>query len=100
MSLRSIAVAVVIVQMGAIARAAITFGQLDDFQSGMTTGWQQGAISTHPTTVVATDGPGGAGDAYLQNVSTGMFGAGSKQVMFNMAQWSGNYATAGVTLDF
>lgn len=78
------------------AGAAVTFGQVDDFQSG-TAGWQQGFISPTPPTVVATGGPAGAGDAYLQNVSSGSLGAGGKQVMMNTAQWTGNYVSAGVT---
>jgi hypothetical protein len=78
------------------AGAGVAFGQVDDFGSG-TAGWQQGFISSTPPTVVSTGGPNGSGDAYLQNVSSGNFGAGGKQVMLNTAQWSGNYVSAGVT---
>ena len=81
----------------AAAQASINFGQIDTFQDGSPAGWQQGVISPHEPTVVMTGGPDGAGDAYLQNVSSGGFGSGSKQVMFNQAQWAGNYTAAGVT---
>jgi hypothetical protein len=78
------------------ASAAITFGQVDTFQDGLTAGWSQGAASPNPSSVIAGGGPGGASDAYLQNVSVGGFGAGSKMVMFNTSQWAGDYGTAGV----
>ena len=78
------------------ARAAITFGQLDDFQDGTNMGWDQGFSTPSPTTNV-DNGRRGAGDRFLQNVSAGGFGAGSKQTMFNQAQWTGDYNAAGVT---
>ncbi len=39
----------------------------------------------------------GVGDAFLHNISSGVFGAGSRMVMFNQVQWTGNYNAAGVT---
>jgi len=68
------------------AHAGVAFGQLDDFQSG-TQGWQQGFTSLTQPTVISTGGPNGAGDPYLQNVSSGNFGSGGKQVVFNTVQW-------------
>jgi hypothetical protein len=79
------------------AYAAITFGQLDNFQDGTTQGWDEGAASPNPPANVADGGPRGAGDAYLQNVSGGVGGAGGKMVMFSGSQWAGNYNAAGVT---
>ncbi|HSV14264.1 MAG TPA: hypothetical protein VLI90_08390 [Tepidisphaeraceae bacterium] len=79
------------------AHATVTFAQLDDFQDGTTMGWQQGFQATNPPANVATGGPAGAGDRYLQNISTGGFGASSRQVMFNNAQWTGDFFHAGVT---
>jgi hypothetical protein len=76
---------------------AVTFGQLDDFQDGTVMGWSQGAPSPNPTSNVNTGGPAGAGDQYLLNVSSGLFGAGGKQAMFNRVQWTGNFNAAGVT---
>lgn len=84
--------------LGAVpVSAAITFGQLDDFQTGGTLGWEQGAQATQPPTVITTGGPNGAGDAYLQNVSLGGDGPSSRQIMFNMSQWLGNFVAADVT---
>jgi len=79
------------------AGAGITFAQLDDFTDGTTMNWSEGSISSNPPVNVATGGPLGAGDAYLQNFSAGGFGGGSKQIMFNQAQWTGNYNAANVT---
>jgi hypothetical protein len=78
------------------ARAAITFHQLDDFQSGLQ-GWGEGSASINPPTWIFSGGPNGANDAFIQNSSSGGGGAGSKQVTFNTAQWAGNYNAAGVT---
>src|SRR3954453_1019060 len=76
--------------------AAIVFGQVDTFEDGTTINWQEGASSPNPPTNVPTGGPAGNGDHYLQNISTGGFGAGAKMVMFNLAQWTGDYNQAGV----
>ena len=79
------------------ALAAVTFGQLDDFQNGSTMGWAEGVPSPNPPTHAASGGPRGTGDGYLENVSSGGFSAGGKMVMFNNDQWAGDYAAAGVT---
>lgn len=78
-------------------RAQLVLGQLDNFQDGTTANWSQGSFSPNPPVNVATGGPAGASDAYLQVTSNGISGAGSKMVFFNTAQWTGNYLTAGVT---
>jgi len=75
----------------------ITVGQIDDFQSGTTLQWQEGANSPNPPFVVPSGGPAGAGDAFLQNNSSGGFATGGRQVTFNTSQWSGDYLSAGVT---
>src|SRR5438128_1719277 len=73
---------------------ALTLGQVDDFQDGTTDGWTTG----HSTPAnMATGGPSGAGDRFMQVVSTGGFGADSKLVVFNPSQWLGNYTGAGIT---
>ena len=79
------------------ARGVIVFGQLDDFENGTVMDWTHGFPSPNPPTNIATGGPGGTDDNYLQNTSTGGMGAGSRQVMFNQTQWAGNYNAAGVT---
>src|SRR3712207_4557029 len=57
---------------------AVTLGQVDTFQDGSTMNWQEGGNSPNPPTNVASGGPAGAGDRYLENDSSGGFGAGSR----------------------
>jgi hypothetical protein len=78
------------------SRATVSFGQIDTFQDGTTMNWDEGVSSPNPPTNVATGGPAGAGDRFLENISSGGFGAGSKMIMFNEVQWTGNYIAAGV----
>ncbi len=81
----------------ALRALAISPGQVDTFQDGTTMFWEEGTPSPNPPTNVPTGGPAGAGDAYLENISSGGFGAGSRMLMFNDVQWTGNYNAAGVT---
>jgi hypothetical protein len=80
------------------ARAVIVLGQIDDFEIGTTLNWEEGSPSPNPPTNVPTGGPAGMDDNYLQNVSSGGGGPGSRMVMFNQDQWAGDYAAAGVDL--
>ena len=90
------AVAIAAALFSAPAVLAVMGGQVDDFTSGTTAGWGEGGPSPNPPTNLATGGPAGVGDAYLQNTSAGGFGAGSRMVMFNTTQWTGDYLAAGV----
>jgi len=78
--------------------AAVDLGQLDDFDDGTVMGWVEGAFSPNPPVNVPDGGPLGIGDAYLENSSDGGFGVGSRMVMFNNAQWTGNYNALGTDL--
>ncbi|HRX85417.1 MAG TPA: PEP-CTERM sorting domain-containing protein [Phycisphaerae bacterium] len=78
------------------AQATVVLGQVDTFQDGTTMGWSEGITSPNPPTNVATGGPAGAGDRYVQNIATGGGGAGSRQIMYNQSQWAGDYIAAGV----
>src|SRR5579884_2010571 len=89
--------AALLAALSSFARADITFGQVDTFQTGDPMGWSQGGPSPNQPTVIPTGGPAGTGDEYLQNVSSGGAGPGSKQIMLNSAQWTGSYVAAGVT---
>lgn len=73
----------------------ITFGELDDFQGGTTENWANGGPATDPLNV-ATGGPAGVGDRFMQLASDGVSGGG-RMTVFNRNQWLGNYNTAGVT---
>ena len=81
----------------AVPAWAVDPAQADNFEDGTTMGWQEGAVSPNPPVNVPDGGPGGAGDAYLENTSSGGTGAGSKMIMYNNAQWTGDYISAGVS---
>ena len=84
----------------AMPAAAVTVGQVDTFEDGSTQGWTAGgALGTPPLppTNIATGGPAGADDNYLQITAIGGGGPGSRLSVFNPAQWAGNYIAAGIT---
>ena len=87
----------VTIMFGIDTSAQITNNQTDNFEDGTVQGWSEGGISPNPPANIADGGPGGTGDNYLQNVSSGGGGAGSKLVMFNTIQWKGDYTSTGVT---
>lgn len=75
--------------------SAVTLGQKDTFQDGTTDSWISGGPNPNPPLNIANGGPAGAGDRYLLVTANGA-GQGGKLVIFNLAQWTGNYLTAGV----
>lgn len=78
---------------------AQTVGQVDDFEDGTVQGWIIAPFATppNPTTNIATDGPAGVDDNFLQYASTGTSGAGSKMIILNQdARWQGDFTTAGI----
>jgi hypothetical protein len=76
---------------------AVGLGQTDDFEDGSVQGWIEGGPSPNMPTNISDGGPLGAGDNYLENISAGGFGAGSRLVMYNQSQWTGDYIAAGIT---
>lgn len=93
-ALATVSLVVLLLAFTATAVGAIGGGQVDDFEDGTTQGWREGANSPNPPTNVTSGGPAGSDDNYLQNVSSGGAGAGSKMVMFNTLQWAGDHAAA------
>lgn len=80
--------------------AALAVGQIDSFEDGTTQGWVVSLLGNpHPAPPanVATGGPAGAGDNWLQLTSVGGVGAGSRLVAINLEQWAGSYTGAGIT---
>lgn len=75
---------------------AIEVEQVDDFQDGTTQGWKHGRQSSNPPTNIASGGPSGAGDRFLEVTSTGVGFAGSRFVALNQEQWTGDYLVAQV----
>ncbi len=77
--------------------AQITLGQTSDFEDGTTQGWRNGAQSPNPPTNVPTGGPNGVDDNFLEEISAGGAGAGSKMIIQNTeTDWTGDYTAAEV----
>ncbi len=75
------------------AYSQITPGLTNDFEDGTTQGWSNGGSSPNPPTNVPDGGPGGAGDGFLEEISSGGAGPGSRMVVFNReSEWLGNYS--------
>jgi len=75
--------------------SAVVVGDVDTFSSGLA-GWQKGQVNATFLSVVGSGGPAGAGDAYMRSVADGASSFG-RLTVFNQAQWSSDYQTAGVT---
>ena len=79
------------------ATASPILNQVNNFSAGATSNWSNGGGAADPVNV-STGGPAGAGDAFLRVNANGGGGPGSRLVTFNRGgQWTGNFATAGVT---
>ena len=81
--------------MSALTQAQINAGYTDNFENNTTQNWTDGG-SPSPPTNIPTGGPDGTNDNYLQNISLGGNGPGSKMVMFNDQQWNGNYTNQNI----
>jgi PEP-CTERM motif len=78
------------------ASAQVVLGQIDDFQDGTVFNWNNGPGAADPVNI-ATGGPAGAGDRFMQISTTGSSGgAGSHMVVYNRFQWLGNYISEGI----
>ena len=80
---------------------AVSVGEIDTFSAGIE-GWfagggPEGQVPAAPPTVVATGGPGGAGDSFMLITANGSADAGGRLVAMNGAQWAGNYGAAGIS---
>lgn len=73
--------------------AALTLGQIDDFQDGSTQGWSANLMLSPPTNL--TDGgPTGTGDHSLRAQVDPFLDTFS---ITNSTQWAGDYVAAGIT---
>ena len=79
-----------------LTATAITDTEMDDFQGGTTEGWGHGS-ATGLVTNVPDGGPEGTGDAFLRVESVGGGGPGSRPVVLNSSQWTGDYQAIGST---
>lgn len=68
----------------------------NDFEDGTNQGWGVGGGT--PPSNIASNGPNGADDNFLQFESSGGGGPNSRLVVFNNdAEWTGDFLAAGVT---
>ncbi|NLX13384.1 MAG: hypothetical protein GXY44_06990 [Phycisphaerales bacterium] len=81
----------VMIMTACASAEAIVLGQVDDFQDETAIRWWSGTASVSK---IATGGPAGLGDQYLQ-VSTTAYPEG-RQLMVNNRMWGGDYVMAGV----
>lgn len=79
------------------AAGAVMIDQVDTFSTPSTDGWGSGGQNPNPPVRIASGGPMGVGDGFLQVTGNGSFGPGGKIVTLNAAQWSGNYLAEGIT---
>jgi hypothetical protein len=91
-------------QLPASASGQVAAGRINDFQDGSTQGWLINLLGmgTPPAaaipTNIATGGPGGTGDRFLQLRGVGGNGAGGKVMALNLTPgWTGDYLAAGIT---
>jgi hypothetical protein len=97
--------AVTMLAIAALSSAALNCAmaaQIDTFQDGTTQNWLAGGgpfgqAPPVPPMAVATGGPGGAGDRFLQITANGGDGPGSRLTAINTVQWAGDYADAGLS---
>ncbi len=76
----------------------LSIGQRDTFEDGTTDGWTVAVLGmgSPPLPVnVPGGGPGGADDNYLK--LTALEGVGSRLVMINVSQWTGDFIAAGIS---
>jgi len=79
--------------------AGVSTARIDTFSDGTLQGWAMGdtvVTGTHMTNI-ATGGPAGTGDSYLEVISDNTAVAGGRLTFFNQAQWTGDYPGAGIT---
>jgi len=79
----------------AAGSAQIPAGQTDNFEDNTTKNWQNGGLNGTGGVTVQLGGPAGPNDHYLQ-VLSGQVNAPPKLIIFNRAQWTGNYNTNAI----
>lgn len=78
-----------------IAHGTISLSQVETFDSP--TGWQIGVVGLGIPSIQPNFGPNGPGDFALQTSSSPGGGSGSRLIIFNSSDWTGNYTSNGVS---
>ena len=95
LSIRRFGSVVLVFALLSRAAVAISVGSTDTF-TGSLDNWQKGITNPTYLSVVASGGPAGAGDSYMQSVADGG-GSFGRLTVFNQSQWDSDYLTDGVT---
>ena len=80
--------------------AALTLGQTDNFEDGLTQNWAVGLLGAphpKPPKNIPSGGPAGVDDNYLLLTAVGGNGPGNRLTVINASQWAGDYPAAGIT---
>ncbi len=78
-----------------ITWSQVAVNQIDDFEDGTIMDWSIG-VTPQPTNI-PDGGPLGNGDNYLQYTTSGSPGGpGSKVIIYNRDQWTGDYTNQGI----
>lgn len=73
---------------------------IDTFEDGTTQGWLVPGPHPSPPTNIASGGPAGAADNYLQVTALGGVTAGSRLSVQNFSQWTGSFTSLSkITMD-
>jgi len=83
-----------------LTASAVSLGQIDNFSDATLQGWQMGKVlvTNNHMTNIATGGPAGTNDRYLEVIShQNETSSGNKITFFNKQQWAGNYTGAGIS---
>jgi hypothetical protein len=76
---------------------AQVLNQTDTFDDGSLNFWTTGLPNPTPPVNISSGGPLGSSDRYIRLSSSGGNGAGSRLIMNNTHQWTGNYLSAGIS---
>ena len=77
--------------------SAQVLNQTDTFDDGSLNFWTTGSPNPTPPVNINSGGPLGNNDRYIQLTSSGGNGPGSRLIMNNTHQWTGNYLAAGIS---
>ncbi|MEP7015775.1 MAG: PEP-CTERM sorting domain-containing protein [Verrucomicrobiota bacterium] len=78
-----------------VSAYAVSVGQVDNFQDGTTQNWANGDAGAPPVLNIATGGPAGVGDKYMQ-ISSQASAPGNRLTVFNRDQWLGDFVSQGI----
>ena len=87
----------ILISTSVVVFSQVSAGQVDDFEDGTVQNWIIGATGSSSPVNVASGGPDGVDDNFLEYTSTGAGSIGSRMAIFNANnQWSGDFISEGI----